>query len=409
LGRKVAVIGTFDTKGKEFDFLIGCIKKAGAEVLTIDVGVVGLPYFTSDVSRDEVAAAGGIPISTLVAKNDRGTAIDVMTVGAAKVVSKLYADGEIDAIISLGGTAGTTIGTNAMRMLPIGFPKFMVSTVASGNTRPYVGESDIIMMNSVVDISGINRISATILSNAANAVVGMVKGEKHDLDASKPIIVATMFGVTTPCVTIAKDYLESIGYEVLVFHATGSGGRSMEALINAGMVDGVLDVTTTEWCDELVGGVLNAGPERLDAAADKGIPQVVSVGALDMVNFGAYDTVPKKFEGRNFYKHNSTVTLMRTTSEENAKLGEIIGKKLSRSKATCVLYLPLKGVSMIDAQGMPFYGKDEDAALFNSIRENCDINVVKIVEMDAHINDQEFSLAMAKKLDELIKSHHQKY
>jgi len=180
-------------------------------------------------------------------------------------------------------------------------------------------------------------------------------------------------------------------------------------LINAGMVDGVLDVTTTEWCDELVGGVLNAGPERLDAAADKGIPQVVSVGALDMVNFGAYDTVPKKFEGRNFYKHNSTVTLMRTTSEENAKLGEIIGKKLSRSKATCVLYLPLKGVSMIDAQGMPFYGKDEDAALFNSIRENCDINVVKIVEMDAHINDQEFSLAMAKKLDELIKSHHQKY
>ena len=309
----VAVLGTFDTKGAEFMFLIDAIKKAGADVLSIDTGVKETTAFVPDISKDEIAKAGGVTIDELIKKNDRGTAVGAMTKGAVDVVSKLHGNGKIDAIVSLGGTAGTTIGTTVMRTLPIGFPKLMVSTVASGDTRPYVGEKDVIMMNSVVDISGINRISAAILTNAANAIAGMANGPKADIVGNKPLIVATMFGVTTPCVTMAKDYLEGIGYEVLVFHATGSGGRSMESLINSGLVEGVLDITTTEWCDELVGGVLSAGPERLDAAANAGIPQVISVGALDMVNFGPVDTVPKKFEGRNFYIHNATVTLMRTT------------------------------------------------------------------------------------------------
>lgn len=400
----VAVLGTFDTKGAEFKFLIDAIKKAGADVLSIDTGVKETTAFVPDISKDEIAKAGGVTIDELIKKNDRGTAVGAMTKGAVDVVSKLHGNGKIDAIVSLGGTAGTTIGTTVMRTLPIGFPKLMVSTVASGDTRPYVGEKDVIMMNSVVDISGINRISAAILTNAANAIAGMANGPKADIVGNKPLIVATMFGVTTPCVTMAKDYLEGIGYEVLVFHATGSGGRSMESLINSGLVEGVLDITTTEWCDELVGGVLSAGPERLDAAANAGIPQVISVGALDMVNFGPVDTVPKKFEGRNFYKHNATVTLMRTTCEENEKLGEIIGKKISKSKGQCVLFIPLKGVSMIDAEGMPFYGPEEDKILFDTLKSNCSEETVQIVEMDAHINDEEFALAMAKKLDSLIKS-----
>ena len=404
MSRKVAVLGTFDTKGKEFKFLIDAIKKAGASVLSIDTGIRESPFFVPDIKKDEIAKAGGTAIDDLIKKNDRGTAIDVMTKGAVAVVSELYDNGKIDAIVSLGGTAGTTIGTTVMRALPVGFPKLMVSTVASGDTRPYVGEKDIIMMNSIVDISGINRISAEIITNAANAIAGMANGPKVDIGESKPIIVATMFGVTTPCVTMAKDYLENIGYEVLVFHATGSGGRAMEALISAGLVEGVLDVTTTEWCDELVGGVLNAGPERLDAAANAGIPQVVSVGALDMVNFGPIDSVPQKFDGRNFYKHNATVTLMRTTCEESAQLGEIIGQKISKSKGACALFLPLKGISMIDAVGMPFYGPDEDLVLFDTLKANCRPEIVQIVEIDAHINDKEFAFAMAKKLDDLIKS-----
>jgi len=290
-----------------------------------------------------------------------------------------------------------------MRKLPVGFPKMMISTVASGDVRPYVGEKDIIMMNSVVDIAGINRISSAILTTAANAIAGMATGAAADIVDEKPLIVATMFGVTTPCVTKAKDYLETAGFEVLVFSASGIGGRTMEALIETGMISGVLDVTTTEWCDELVGGVLGAGPNRLDAAALCGIPQVVSAGALDMVNFGPRETVPEKFKGRNFYEHNTTITLMRTTKEENTRIGEVIADKLSKSKASCTLFIPMKGVSMIDAEGMPFYGPEENRALFDALRKGCKDNV-KIVEKNMHINDSDFALAMAMELEKLIKT-----
>jgi uncharacterized protein (UPF0261 family) len=294
-----------------------------------------------------------------------------------------------------------------MRSLPVGVPKVMVSTVASGDTRPYVGEKDITMMYSVVDISGINSISNRILANAANAIASMASFDIPELKEEKPLLAATMFGVTTPCVTAAREYLEDQGYEVLVFHATGAGGMAMESLIEAGFIKGVFDATTTEWCDEVAGGVFTAGPTRLEAAAKAGIPEVVSVGALDMVNFGAIETVPEKYKDRNLYKHNASVTLMRTTAEECAQMGKIIASKLNMATGSVALFLPLKGVSAIDVEGAPFYGPEEDAALFTQLRENIDERV-ELVEMDTDINDEAFALAMAKKLVSMIEAQRDK-
>lgn len=400
---KVVLIGTLDTKGQEFQYIREIIKGAGLDTITVDTGVKGTPHFTPDISNAAVAEAGGIGLPELLAKDDRGLAMAVMTRGAAKVVSQLYKNGEVAGIISLGGSAGTTIGTAAMQVLPVGIPKVMVSTLASGDTRPYVGVKDVCMMYSVVDISGLNSLSRQILANAAHAVAGMVKGGVPPAAAEKPLLAATMFGVTTPCVTKAREYLEAQGYEVLVFHATGTGGMAMEALIDAGFIKGVLDVTTTEWADELVGGVLAAGPHRLEAAAKAGIPQVVSVGALDMVNFGPMDTVPEKFKARIFYPHNPTVTLMRTTKEECIELGKIISGKINAAKGPAALFLPLKGVSMIDVEGKPFYGPEEDAALFDTLRRTIDPAKVELIEMDTDINADEFALAMAKKLVSMLK------
>jgi uncharacterized protein (UPF0261 family) len=404
MGKKVLILGTLDTKGREIKFVKDIVESTGVETIVINVGVKGKPFFEPDISNTDVAEAGGKSLQKLIAQDDRGDAIDNMMRGAARVVAELYEQGKVDGIISLGGTAGTTIGTYAMRALPVGVPKVMVSTVASGDTRPYVGVKDITMMYSVVDISGINSLSRRILGNAAFAIAGMVKGEVPAAAEEKPLIGATMFGVTTPCVTKAREYLEQQGYEVLVFHATGTGGKAMESLIEAGFIKGVLDITTTEWCDELVGGVLSAGPKRLEAAAKAGIPQVVSTGALDMVNFGPIDTVPEKFKNRKLYKHNPTVTLMRTTVEENKKLGEIIAGKLNMAKGPTALFLPLKGVSLIDTEGKPFYGPEEDAALFKALKDNLNNDKVEVIEMDTDINDEAFALAMAKKLVEMMKS-----
>ncbi|AAO36320.1 transcriptional regulator [Clostridium tetani E88] len=324
--------------------------------------------------------------------------MEVMMKGSAAIVKRLSKEEGISGIISLGGSGGTSIASYAMRALEVGIPKVMVSTLASGDTRPYVGEKDITMIYSVVDISGINTLSSKILSNAAYALIGMVKGKAPELKGEKPLIGATMFGVTTKGVNIAKEYLENNGYEVLVFHATGAGGRAMEDLIRSGYIKGVLDMTTTEWCDEVVGGVLNAGPNRLEAASDMGIPQVVAPGALDMVNFGPIETVPEEFKKRNLYKHNATVTLMRTTKEENIEIGKVIGEKLNRAKKDTALFIPLKGVSAIDAEGEVFYGYEEDKALFNTLKETVNKDKVQIVEMNNNINDEEFAIAMAKKL-----------
>lgn len=399
---KVAIVGTLDTKGEEFKYVKEIIEGEGLETIVIDAGVMGEPYFEPDISRDQVAIAGGDKIEKLVEAADRGHSMEVMSDGAAVIVEELFEEGEVAGIISLGGSAGTTIGTTAMQTLPVGIPKVMVSTLASGDTRPYVGIKDITMMYSVVDILGVNSLSSKILANAAFAVAGMVKGKKPQPKEKRPLIAATMFGVTTPCVEKAREYLEEKGYEVLVFHATGTGGRAMENLVEDGFITGVLDLTTTELCDELVGGVLSAGPDRLEAAGKEGIPQVVSTGALDMVNFGPMDSVPEKFKDRNLYKHNPTVTLMRTNVEENKKLGEIIAKKLNQTQGKTALFLPLKGVSMIDAEGQPFYGEEEDKILFETLRENIDQDKVELIEKDLHINDEEYALAIAKKLIEMI-------
>lgn len=399
---KVVIVGTLDTKGEEFKYVKDIIENEGLETIVIDAGVLGEPYFEPDIDRSEVAEAGGDNIKDLVEAADRGRSMEIMSNGAAEIVEELNQKGKVAGIISLGGSAGTTIGTTAMKRLPVGIPKVMVSTLASGDTRPYVGTKDITMMYSVVDILGVNSLSSEILSNAAFAVAGMVKGKKPEPKEKRPLIAATMFGVTTPCVEKARDYLENHGYEVLVFHATGTGGQAMENLVEEGFISGVLDITTTELCDELVGGVLSAGPDRLEAAGKEGVPQVVSTGALDMVNFGPIDSVPKEFKDRNLYKHNPTVTLMRTTAAENKKLAEIIAEKLNKAESKTALFLPLKGVSMIDAEGQPFYGPDEDKILFETLRKNIDLEKVEIIEKDLHINDEEYALALAKKMIELI-------
>jgi uncharacterized protein (UPF0261 family) len=395
----VVLIGTLDTKGTEVSFVRDIIRAAGLETLVIDAGVMAPPAFSPDVSREEVFAAAGGSAVELHRTADRGRAVTLAAQGAAKVVERLHAEGRVQGVLGLGGSAGTTIGTAAMRGLPYGVPKVMVSTLASGQVQPYVGVRDICMLNSVTDISGLNRFIRQILTNAANAMVGMVKhAAKPQASAEdKALITATMFGVTTPCVEASRTQLETSGYEVLVFHATGTGGRTMEAMIADGLITGVLDVTTTELADELVGGVLTAGRDRLTAAGLRGVPQVISLGALDMVNFGPPDTVPARFKDRRFYQHNPTVTLMRTTPEENDKLGKEIAEKASAAKGPTAVLVPRKGVSAIDKEGGPFWWPEADAALFQSLR-NWISPSVRLVELDLHINDPEFARTAAETL-----------
>ena len=399
--KTVAVLGTFDTKGKELKFIKECIEEHGLKTLCINTGVFE-PVVEPDISSAEVAAAVGADINAIVEKRDRATATEVLAKGTEKLIPQLYAEGKFDGIISIGGSGGTSLATPAMRQLPLGVPKVMVSTMASGDVSPYVGTSDIVMIPSVVDAEGLNDISKVIFSNAANAVVGMVQNRKEIESDGKPLLAATMFGVTTPCVKAAEDYLHEQGYDVLVFHATGTGGKCMEALIDQGFIKGVLDLTTTEWCDEVVGGVLNAGPDRLTAAGKNGIPQVVSVGALDMVNFGPMDTVPAQFKDRNLYKHNPTVTLMRTTADELKSIGHEIATRLTDATGKTTLMLPLKGVSMIDVDGQPFYDAEADKVLFDTLRTELEGSNVEIVELDTDINDKEFAVAAAKKLISLL-------
>ena len=398
--KTIAIAGTFDTKGRELKFIKELVEEQGLATLCIHTGVFE-PLVAPDVTNADIAAAVGADINAIIEKKDRATATDVLSRGMEALIPKLYAEGKFDGIISIGGSGGTSLATPAMRALPIGVPKVMVSTMASGDVSPYVGTSDIIMIPSVVDVEGLNDISRKIFSNAVNALVGMVQNQKEIKGDGKPLLAATMFGVTTPCIKTAKEYLEAQGYDVLVFHATGTGGQCMESLIDGGFIKGVLDITTTEWCDEVVGGVLSAGPNRLAAAGKAGIPQVVSVGALDMVNFGPWDTVPAQFKERNLYKHNPTVTLMRTTGEELAVIGGKIAEKLNAAEGKTVMMLPLKGVSAIDVEGAPFYDAEADKVLFDTLREQLADNV-ELVEMDYAVNDDEFALAAAKKLIELL-------
>lgn len=402
--RTIAIAGTFDSKGAEYQYIKGLVEELGLRAYTIHTGVFE-PMFEPDVSNGEVAAAAGYNLEEIAAKKDRSLAMEALAKGMETIVPKLYADGMFDGILSLGGSGGTSLATAAMRALPIGVPKLMVSTMASGDVERYVGTSDIIMMPSIVDVAGLNKISKMIFKNAVLAMAGMVScGDKlkNDTTEQKPLIAATMFGVTTPCIEQAKAYLEEKGYEVMVFHATGTGGKTMEALIDAGFFAGVLDLTTTEYCDEVVGGILAAGPDRCGAAIRQKVPQVVSVGACDMVNFGEMDSVPEQFRGRNLYKHNPAVTLMRTTVEENVEIAHRLAEKWNGARRKMVLLLPQKGVSMIDAEGQPFDGPEERKTLFDTLKKEIHNDNVEIVEMDNNINDENFALTAAKTLLELM-------
>lgn len=401
----VLLLGALDTKGAEYAFVRDRLLAAGVAVLTVDAGVLGEPAFEPDVSRSEVALAGGADLDSLVGAGDRGAAMEVMTRGAAAVVESLHRDGRFDGAFAMGGTGGTSLAAAAFRGLPLGVPKIIVSTAASGETSNYIGESDLILVPSVTDVAGVNRLSAQIMANAAAAIAGMVSAPALSDVVDRPLVAASMFGVTTPCVTKARELLEERGYEVLVFHMTGAGGRTLEQLAGDGWLAGVLDATTTELADELVGGVFSAGSSRLTAAGSVGTPQVVSVGALDMVNFGPKDTVPAQFAERNLYVHNASVTLMRTTPDECAELGKRLASRLSAAKGPTALFLPLSGVSAIATEDQPFWDPEADQALFDAIRQGVDRGVVELVELDLDINDPAFATAMVDTLTGYISAN----
>jgi uncharacterized protein (UPF0261 family) len=397
----VFLFATLDTKGHEAAFVRDLLISWGVPVTLVDVGAIGPPAVQPDVARERIFELAGTSLDAVRARADRGDAVTRAAAGAARLARAAHARGELSGVLALGGSAGTTIGTSAMKALPLGVPKVMLSTLASGMVRQFVGDKDIFMLNAVVDILGINRVSRQVLSQAARAMAGLVThpGPVPESD-DKPLVAATMFGVTTPCVERARETLERAGCEVLVFHATGNGGQAMESLISEGLIAAVLDVTTTELADEHAGGFLSAGPERLTAAARAGIPQVVSTGALDMANFFAPESVPAQFSGRLFYRHNANVTLMRTTAEENTCIGADIARKLSAATGPVSVLLPARGVSAIDKEGQPFDDPAARRALHAAIRSGLDH--VEVVELDLHINDPEFADAAAHKLLDLM-------
>lgn len=392
----IAVLGTFDTKGEEHAFVAEQIRQHGHQPLLVNVGALEAPQIKADISCEEVATVAGVDLAGLKARKDRGETVATMAKAATVMLTKLVAEKKIEGVISLGGGGGTAIGTAAMRALPIGFPKLMVSTLASGNTAQYVGSKDIVMFPSIVDVAGLNRISRQILTRAAGAICGMVSAQPPKAE-DKPIIVASMFGNTTIAVNHAKGILEAAGYEVLVFHATGTGGRTMESLIESGMVSGVLDITTTEWADEVAGGFLSAGPTRLEAAARKGVPAIVTPGCLDMVNFHAPETVPAKYQGRKFYQHNPQVTLMRTSVEENRVMGKAIAERLNLSTGPVTVLLPLKGFSVIAAPAGPFHDPAADAAFCQELKQHLRKDI-PVIELDCVVNDLEFAERCARTL-----------
>ena len=387
--KTIAILGTLDTKGEEHAFVAELIRQRGHQALLIDTGTQGKPTVKPDVARSELVGDGTF--------TDRGEAVAAMAESAAVFCAKLVAEKKIDGIVSLGGGGGTAIGTAVMRALPVGFPKLMVSTLAASESAPvYMGVKDVTMMPSIVDVAGLNRISRPIFANASGAICGMVE-MAEPVAADKPVIAASMFGNTTNCVNHAKVILEAAGYEVLVFHATGTGGRTMESLIEAGLIVGVLDLTTTEWADEYVGGILSAGPTRLEAAARAGVPAVIAPGCLDMVNFGEPESVPAQYVGRTFYHHNPQVTLMRTSVDECLALGKILAEKINCSTGPVKVLLPLEGISVISQPDGPFYDSAADEALFDALKVNLRGDI-PVEEFDCAINDPRFAEAAAQAL-----------
>jgi uncharacterized protein (UPF0261 family) len=405
----VALVGTLDTKGPDYAFLAGRLRASGAGVIVVDAGTGTPAGITPDITAGQVAAAAGTTIEALRSAGDRGTAVTALGRGAAALVSELAAAGRVDGVLAAGGSGGSSIAAQVMAALPVGLPKLLVSTMASGDVSPYVGAKDVCVMYSVVDVAGVNRISRLVLGNAAAAMAGMAlarageqAGEQASGDDERPLVAASMFGVTTPAVETARSRLTGLGYEVLVFHATGAGGRALEALAEARLLAGVLDVTTTELADDLVGGVLSAGPDRLTAAGAAGLPQVIAPGALDMVNFGPRETVPERFADRLLYVHNPTVTLMRTTVKEMAELGARVGRKAAAATGPTEVFWPDRGVSALDADGQAFFDAAADAACRDALDGELRAAGRAMQRIDAHINDPAFATAMAGRLHQMI-------
>ncbi|MFI1941979.1 Tm-1-like ATP-binding domain-containing protein [Streptomyces purpureus] len=408
----VVLVGTLDTKGLEYGWLRERLLRRGVDVTVVDAGVIGDPRIAADVPRAEVARAAGADLERLRRDGDRGAAVTVMARGAAETVRRLHGEGRLHGVLALGGSGGTSIATRAMRELPLGVPKLMVSSMASGDVSAYVGSTDITMMYSVVDIAGVNRVSAPILANAVDAVAGMAQGfaATSRADAAgplggaggRPLVAASMAGVTTGCVDAARERMTEHGYEVLVFHTSGTGGRTLETLAGEGQFAGVLDLTLSELADDLCGGLLTAGPGRLTAAGSRGVPQVVSLGALDMVKFGPADTVPDRMSERRIRVHNPSVTVVRTTPGECAELGRRVAAKLRAATGPTALVLPLRGLSTLGAPGGPYHDPAADEALFTALREGLRGSAVELVETDTHINDPAFGRAAADLLHRMI-------
>jgi uncharacterized protein (UPF0261 family) len=395
--KTIVLVGALDTKGQEFGYVKQLIEQAGLRTLVVDFGVRGQPAFAPDIGRATVAAAGGGDLAQWASGQHKDEAMRSMATGLAVVVRQLYDQGKLDGILGMGGSGNTSIATTAMRTLPVGVPKLMVSTLAGGDVSAFVGNKDITLMPSIVDVAGINRISRTIFANAAGAILGMVQMEAPPANHERPLITASMFGNTTAAVDRAREVLEGKGYEVLVFHATGAGGRAMESLIRDGYIVASCDMTTTELADHVCGGILSAGPERGLAAAHAGIPTVLVPGCVDMANFGGVESVPEKYRGRTLYQWNPNVTLLRTNAEENREIGKLIAAAANASSAPVAILLPLKGVSMLDSPGGAFWDPTADQACYRAIKEYLRPGI-PLLELDHNINDPEFADQVAATL-----------
>ncbi|MFD6225467.1 Tm-1-like ATP-binding domain-containing protein [Streptomyces sp. NPDC060232] len=405
----VVLVGTLDTKGVEYGWLRERLLRAGVEVILVDTGIMGEPRVAADVPRAAVARAAGTELSLLRSAADRGAAVTTMARGAEAALVRLHAEGRLHGVLAIGGSGGTSIATRAMRSLPLGVPKLMVSSMASGDTAPYVGSSDITMMYSVVDIAGINSVSAPILANAVAAIAGMAESFAAGADrpprlgaGPRPLVAASMAGVTTPGVDAARERLTELGYEVLVFHVSGTGGRTLETLAGQGVFAGVLDLTLSELADDLCGGILTAGPDRLSAAGRAGVPQVVSLGALDMVKFGPLESLPQRVLDRGVHVHNPSITVIRTSQAECAELGRRVAAKLRAATGPTAVCVPLRGLSALGAPGGPYHDPRADRALFSALREGLQGSTARLYDYDTHINDPAFGRAAADRLHAMI-------
>jgi uncharacterized protein (UPF0261 family) len=403
--KTIALIGAFDTKGIDYAFLQQCIRDRGHQTLTIDTSVLASSgHFRIDIPAGDVAAAAGTTLADLRASADRGLAMKSMADGAAVLAARLHQDGKFDAIIGMGGTGGTSVVSAAMRALPLGLPKVCVSTAASGDTSSFVGLRDVIMIPSIVDVAGVNRISRGVYARAAGAICGMAETVVESTGTEdRPVIAASMFGNTTQCVEACVTELDEAGFEVLIFHATGTGGRTMEALVDEGLVDGVLDITTTEWADTVCGGMFDAGETRLSAPGRHGIPHLIVPGCIDMANFGAPDTVPEHYRGddRIRYEWNPAVTLLRTNAEENRQMARAFAKHANAASGPVAFLLPMQGVSILDGDGERFCDRAADQAFFDTLRQQLNATI-PVHELDTNINDPAFSSRAVELMLELL-------